>query len=49
MRGIMPSTENLAMKIWEQLESSIRLNGCELHSIKLFETENNYVEYLGQK
>ncbi len=49
MKGIMPSTENLAMKIWEQLEEVIRANGCVLHSIKLFETENNYVEYLGKE
>jgi len=47
MRGIMPSTENLAIKIWEQLEDQINSHGCELHCIKLFETENNYVEYYG--
>jgi 6-pyruvoyltetrahydropterin/6-carboxytetrahydropterin synthase len=47
MKGIMPSTENLAIKIWEQLEAAIRKEGCELHCIKLFETENNYAEYYG--
>jgi 6-pyruvoyltetrahydropterin/6-carboxytetrahydropterin synthase len=47
MKDIMPSTENLAMKIWEQLANIIQSNGCELHSIKLYETENNYVEYFG--
>jgi 6-pyruvoyltetrahydropterin/6-carboxytetrahydropterin synthase len=47
MFGIMPSTENLAMKIWEQLADIIQGYGCELHSIKLYETENNYVEYFG--
>jgi 6-pyruvoyltetrahydropterin/6-carboxytetrahydropterin synthase len=47
MKGIMPSTENLAIKIWEQLEAAIRQEGCELHCIKLFETENNYAEYYG--
>ncbi|MEX1188403.1 MAG: 6-carboxytetrahydropterin synthase [Bacteroidia bacterium] len=47
MKGIMPSTENLAIKIWEQLFQAIANNGCELHAIKLFETENNYVEYHG--
>ena len=48
MLGIMPSTENLAIKIWEQLEKPIQAHQCELHSIKLFETENNYVEYYGK-
>ena len=47
MFGIMPSTENLAMKIWEQLADIIQSYGCELHSIKLYETENNFVEYFG--
>jgi 6-pyruvoyltetrahydropterin/6-carboxytetrahydropterin synthase len=49
MKGIMPSTENLAIKIWEQLEEPIRAEGCELHCIKLFETENNYAEYYGNE
>jgi 6-pyruvoyltetrahydropterin/6-carboxytetrahydropterin synthase len=47
MRGIMPSTENLAIKIWERLKPEIEKHQCELHCIKLYETENNYVEYYG--
>lgn len=47
MEGIMTSTENLAIRIWEQLESPIVSNGCKLHAVKLYETENNYVEYFG--
>jgi len=49
MQGILASTENLAIAIWEQLEAPINANGCQLHCIKLFETENNYVEYFGGK
>lgn len=48
MKGIFSSTENLAIGIWKQLEGHIKQLGCELHSIKLFETENNYVEYFGK-
>jgi len=47
MNGKMASTEILAMEIWNQLIPHI--NGAELHSIKLFETENNFVEYFGGK
>jgi 6-pyruvoyltetrahydropterin/6-carboxytetrahydropterin synthase len=47
MLGIMPSTENLAMEIWKQLEGDITALGAALHCIKLVETENNYVEYFG--
>ncbi|HYV91051.1 MAG TPA: 6-carboxytetrahydropterin synthase [Chitinophagales bacterium] len=46
LKGIIPSTENLVKAIWEELKP--RISGCELHSIKLFETENNYAEYFGE-
>lgn len=48
MHGKMASTEILAMAIWDQLESEIKKMGIELHSIKVSETENNYVEYFGK-
>ena len=44
--GKMVSTENLAIFIWEKLHAHIK--GCELHCIKLCETENIYVEYFGE-
>ena len=47
MEGLMPSTENLAIKIWEQLLPHIEAYGCQIHCIKLYETENNFVEYFG--
>jgi 6-pyruvoyltetrahydropterin/6-carboxytetrahydropterin synthase len=47
MKGKLASTEILALEIWNQLELPIKQLGVALHSIKLFETENNYVEYFG--
>ncbi len=47
MKGKLASSENLVMAIWEQLEEPIRREGVRLHRIKLYETENNFVEYLG--
>jgi len=47
MKGVLASTENLVMKIWEQIEDPIREAGGELAKIKLIETENNFVEYFG--
>lgn len=41
------STENIAMSIWDELIHPIKSLGCELHCIKLVETENNFVEYYG--
>jgi 6-pyruvoyltetrahydropterin/6-carboxytetrahydropterin synthase len=47
LKNILPSTENLAIFIWNILESKVRQMGAQLHCIKVFETENNYVEYFG--
>ena len=46
MTGIIPTTENIAVAIWEQLDSKI--NEGKLCSVKLYETENNYIEYKGE-
>lgn len=48
MQGKLASTENLAIAIWEQLVDLIAESGAQLHSIKIYETENNFVEYFGQ-
>jgi len=44
---VMPSTENVAMFIWNILADKIRQMGATLHCIKLCETESNFVEYFG--
>lgn len=48
MHGKMASTEMLSIAIWGQLEDEIKQLGGRLYSVKLFETENNYAEYLGE-
>lgn len=47
MRGKMASTEVLTVTIFEVLKPHVEAAGAELHSIKLYETENNFVEYFG--
>jgi 6-pyruvoyltetrahydropterin/6-carboxytetrahydropterin synthase len=47
MKGRLSSTENLAMVIWEQIKEPVEALGCQLHCVKLKETENNHVEYFG--
>jgi len=47
MKGKLASTENLAIGIWDELEPAIKALGIELHSVKIKETENNFVEYFG--
>lgn len=46
LKDILPSTENVVMQIWKWLEPHI--TECQLHCIKLVETENIYVEYYGE-
>ena len=47
MTGKLASTENLAVGIWNELTSPVETLGAALHCIKLYETENNFVEYFG--
>ncbi len=47
MAGLLASTENLAIGIWNELMDPISQLGAKLHNIKLCETENNFVEYYG--
>lgn len=47
MSGKLASAENLAISIWEQLEGPVKDAGAQLHCVKLFETERNFVEYYG--
>ena len=42
MRGIIPSSENIANAIWNVLVDKIPKG--KLYSVKLYETENNYFE-----
>ena len=49
LEGIMASTENIVIAIWEILEPKIATYGAALAKLKLVETENNFVEYFGGK
>jgi 6-pyruvoyltetrahydropterin/6-carboxytetrahydropterin synthase len=46
LRGIIPTAENIAVTFWRILEP--RITSGTLHSIKLYESDNNFVEYLGE-
>lgn len=45
MQGVIPTSENIVIAIWEQLVNEIKQGN--LYSVKLYETENNYFEYRG--
>jgi 6-pyruvoyltetrahydropterin/6-carboxytetrahydropterin synthase len=48
LKGKMPSIENMVIEFWKILTQELLNESCELHCLKLIETENNYVEYYGE-
>lgn len=46
LRGINPTTENIAIAAWQQI--SPHITEGTLHSIRIYETEKNFVEYKGR-
>ena len=50
MQGKLASCETLVMEIWKILEPKIKTISKYgvLHSVRLFETPRNYVEYFGE-
>lgn len=45
LRDILPSTENLVIAFWREIEP--RVPSGRLHCVRLYETEHNYAEYFG--
>ncbi len=45
LRGLVPTVENLVIKIWEQLDG--RIPGCRLHELVLYESRTNFARYRG--
>lgn len=47
MQGKLASTENIAIGIWNELREAVEGLGANLFKVQLYETENNFVEYMG--
>jgi 6-pyruvoyltetrahydropterin/6-carboxytetrahydropterin synthase len=46
MQGVIPTAENIAKAFWKILVP--RITSGRLHAIRLYESENNIVEYRGE-
>lgn len=46
MDGVIPSTENFVIAIWNELADA--LPSGRLHCVRLYETPRNYAEYRGE-
>ncbi len=45
---VVPTPENIVKEIWRRLEEPLKLPNARLHTIRLYETEDLYVEYRGE-
>ena len=45
---VVPTTENLAIEIWQRLAPRFEGTAARLRSVRLFETEDLYVDYEGR-
>jgi len=48
-KGIIPTTENMAVVFWNELKEVLKADNYKLYSIKIFETEKNSVIYKGDE
>lgn len=46
--NVVPTTENLAVEIWRRLQPSFAEGPARLRNIRLYETEDLFVEYEGR-
>jgi 6-pyruvoyltetrahydropterin/6-carboxytetrahydropterin synthase len=46
---VVPTTENIAREIWRRLEPHLRAPAGRLHSIRLYETPDLFVDYFGEQ
>lgn len=46
---IVPTTENVAVEIWNRLQPAFRGSPAHLHNVRLYETEDLYVDYTGEQ
>jgi len=45
---LVPTTENIARDIWRRLEPHLNRGGRRLHSVRVYETSDLYVDYFGE-
>jgi 6-pyruvoyltetrahydropterin/6-carboxytetrahydropterin synthase len=46
---VIPTTENIVRDIWRRLEPHLSQGGNQLHSVRVYETPDLYVDYFGDE
>ena len=44
---VVPTAENVVKEIWSRLEGHLSFENAKLHSVRLYETDDLYVDYEG--
>lgn len=48
LADIIPTAENVAVSFWRRIEPHLKgFEGCQLQRVRVYESRNNYVDYLG--
>lgn len=45
---VIPTPENIAKEVWNRLEPQLRFPNAKLHTVRLYETPDLYVDYSGE-
>jgi 6-pyruvoyltetrahydropterin/6-carboxytetrahydropterin synthase len=45
---VVPTTENIAVEIWNRIDARIRGEGVRLRNVRLYETPDLFVDYEGE-
>ena len=45
---VIPTAENIAIEIWNRLEPHLAGRPARLHSVRLYETPDLFVDYFGE-
>jgi|SRR5579871_1798559 len=46
---VLPTTENIAIDIWNRLEPELQRGTSRLHAVRVYETPDLYVDYFGDE
>ena len=44
---VVPTTENIAREVWQRIEGRVGRGGVKLRNVRLYETEDLFVDYRG--
>lgn len=48
-RTLVPTVENVARELWRRLARPLSVDGVRLYAIRLYETEDLFVDYFGEE